>query len=199
MYKLICVTNRGLVRGDFLQQIRRIAAAGPDGILLRAKDLTPEDYARLASEVEGICAQEGVACMLHSHPVHGAAALHLPLPVLRVKSAQVRGRFEKLGASCHSTDEAREAVSLGADYLIAGHIYATDCKKGLPGRGLAFLREVCGCVDVPVYAIGGITAENAGDVVAAGAAGVCIMSGLMQSEDPGSEIWRIRRAMEHGH
>ena len=49
----------------------------------------------------------------------------------------------KIGVSIHSAEEAKEAVSLGASYLTAGHIFTTDCKKGVPARGLEFLKEVC--------------------------------------------------------
>ena len=51
------------------------------------------------------------------------------------------------------------------------------------GRGLSFLENVCESVTVPVYAIGGISSENIGAVRSVGAAGACVMSGLMQCED----------------
>ena len=197
MCKLICVTNRRLVKGDFLRQIGKIAAAKPDSILLREKDMPPAEYAALAGDVMALCTRYGVKCILHSHPADGGKALHLPLPVLREKASELQGIFQVLGASCHSVDEAREAVSLGADYIIAGHIFATDCKRGLPGRGLDFLRNIVQSVDVPVYAIGGISPENAGAVIQAGASGVCVMSSLMESDDPAAEIKALRRAMEH--
>ena len=65
-------------------------------------------------------------------------------------------KFTKIGISIHSVEEAKEAEQLGASYLTAGHIYATDCKRGLPPRGLGFLKEVCREVSIPVYGIGGI-------------------------------------------
>ena len=68
-----------------------------------------------------------------------------------------------MGTSIHSVEEVKEAVRLGADYLFAGNIYETDCKKGLPGRGLDFLRQVCMESSVPVYAIGGVRRTPAGD------------------------------------
>ena len=78
--------------------------------------------------------------------------------------------------------EALEAEALGASYLIAGHIYATDCKKGLPARGTGFLRAVCEAADIPVYGIGGIHLDEAQikEVLGCGAAGGCIMSGMMR-------------------
>ena len=65
---------------------------------------------------------------------------------------------------------------------MAGHIYATDCKKGLPPRGLSFLREVCSNVTVPVYAIGGIGFADGRieEVCKNGAKGACIMSEVMK-------------------
>lgn len=188
MYDILCVTARSICPGDFLGQIERIAAARPAGIILREKDLSPREYRALAVQVMAICRPYGVRCILHSFAdIAGeldADALHLPLPVLREMTVEQRGRFEILGASCHSLDDAREAEALGCTYLTAGHIFATDCKKGLPGRGLAFLREICAGVSIPVYAIGGIDAANIDAVRAVGAAGACIMSGLMRCPDP---------------
>ena len=88
--------------------------------------------------------------------------------------------FPILGVSCHSVEEAGKAKELGCTYIIAGHIFETDCKKGVPPRGLEFLKEVCDTIDIPVYAIGGITMDNIALVKNAGAAGGCMMSGLMR-------------------
>lgn len=89
---------------------------------------------------------------------------------------------KKIGCSIHSVEEAVEAQKLGASYITAGHIYATDCKKGLAPRGLEFLKEVCESVTIPVYAIGGIDVEGTrrDEVKMCGAAGSCIMSGMMR-------------------
>lgn len=90
--------------------------------------------------------------------------------------------FPVLGTSVHSAEEAVEAEALGASYLTAGHIYTTDCKKGLPPRGLNFLKEVCQSVSIPVYAIGGIKldGDQLAEVMAYGAEGGCVMSGMME-------------------
>lgn len=170
-----------------MTRIEEAAKLHPTGILLREKDLPEEEYKQLAEQVLEICKKYQVPCLLHSFTEVarelGAKAIHLPLPVLRGLSAEQRDCFSVLGASCHSIEEAREAVALGCTYIIAGHIFATDCKQGLPGRGLNFLRSVCDSVAVPVYAIGGISRENMADVLAAGAKGACVMSGWLQCEN----------------
>ena len=73
---------------------------------------------------------------------------------------------------------------MGCTYITVGHIFETDCKKGLPGRGLEFLEQVCQKVSVPVYAIGGITGTAMEKIRRTGAAGACVMSGVMTCEDP---------------
>ena len=192
------MTNRKLVRGDFLERLKEIARQRPAGILLREKDLTPEEYRKLAREVQSICKKAGVPCILHSFTGVAeeleADALHLPLPLLRKLPGEDRGRFRQLGASCHSVADAREAQSLGCTYITAGHIFDTDCKRGLPGRGLDFLREVCGAVTIPVYAIGGIEPKRMAEIFAAGAAGACVMSGPMVCEDVGTYFADFARA-----
>ena len=136
-----------------------------------------------------ICRSHQVPCILHTYwkaalELH-CTSIHLPLPLLREWNAQTEfplSAFKQLGTSVHSIEEAVEAERLGATYITAGHIYATDCKKGLPPRGLDFLRKVCQAVDIPVYAIGGIKIDQAQftDILDCGAAGGCIMSGMME-------------------
>ena len=77
---------------------------------------------------------------------------------------QLRAQVQCLGVSIHHADEAVRAADLGADYLLAGHIFATSCKQGLPGRGLDFLSAVCAATSLQVYAIGGITPTNIGQI-----------------------------------
>ena len=81
-------------------------------------------------------------------------------------------------------EEAKAAEANGCTYITAGHVFETGCKAGLPGRGLAFLKAVCGSVSLPVYAIGGITPQNMPDILNAGAAGGCMMSSLMGAKNP---------------
>ena len=184
MSDLICITNRKLCSNNFSDQIEMIASAHPKAIVLREKDLSEKEYEQLARQVMQICQKHGTQCILHSFSnvaiALGAAAVHMPLPLLQKMTLQEKSHFQIIGASCHSLEEAKEAQDLGCTYITAGHIFLTDCKKGLPGRGLPFLEEICKAVRIPVYAIGGISSQNMESVRKTGAAGACIMSGFMR-------------------
>ncbi|GEM_PF-18438 len=185
MCKVICVTDLKLCE-DSEAQLRRLGHSGIDTLILRAKELSEGEYCDLAKKVMSIFSSSRTEVILHSFYKTAAKLrakkIHLPLPILRELDESTKAQFEVIGASVHSVSEAREAVSLGASYLTAGHIFETDCKKGLAGRGTAFLREVCDSVSVPVYAIGGVAPENVWRVKRAGAAGVCLMSAFMNGE-----------------
>lgn len=181
----ICVTNRTLCRDDFLTRIDHIAKKGvADAILLREKDLTEREYLELAEKVLSICKSYNRRCILHTYykaaKELGCKEIHLPLPLLqKMREEGEKEWFTTVGTSVHSLKQANLAMHLQADYMTAGHIFETDCKKGLPGRGLSFLSKVVCESEVPVYGIGGISADNAGQIMETGAAGVCIMSGFM--------------------
>lgn len=187
--KFICITNRKLVKGDFLSWLQLILDCGvnglpaPDWLILREKDLPPSDYMILAHRVIDLCSAKDKLCILHSWPdvarELGCKNIHLPLEKLRQMNSEEKSFFRILGVSVHSPEEAREARALGATYVIFGHVFATNCKKGLEPRGLDSLGACCAGVDCPVYGIGGINEKNYGDCMKTGAAGVCVMSGYM--------------------
>ena len=104
-------------------------------------------------------------------------------PIIEKKLPEgVKEQFQRIGTSVHSVEDAKEAERLGVSYMTAGHIYITDCKKGLAPRGLGFLKDVCSTVNVPVYAIGGIKFDEKQweELKQNGASGGCIMSGMME-------------------
>lgn len=185
---ILSVTNRKLCREKFLDRIEKIAAAHPAGIILREKDLSEEEYRNLAEQVLEICRKQETQCILHcfcdTAIELGCDAVHLPLSVLMNMDPEKRKKFRIMGASCHSGEDAVMAEKMGCTYITVGHIFDTDCKKGLPGRGLEFLKQVCQRVSVPVYAIGGITGTDMKKIRRTGASGACVMSGLMTCEDP---------------
>lgn len=184
MYK-ICVTNRHLVKGDYLEQIKKVVNTDISALMLREKDLDEDTYKKLSLEVMKVCENAGVDLIINKFinvaDELGVKRIHLPFQDFknRVASNNIDTKKYILGTSTHSVEDAIYANNNGASYITAGHIFATDCKKGLEPRGLVFLSKVCNAVDIPAYAIGGINKNNMQACIDSGADGVCIMSGYM--------------------
>lgn len=184
----IVITNRTLVKGDFLTQLEKVIRLHPHAVILREKDLDDAAYEKLVQNVMQLCDREKVTCFVHSRI--GIARrmecknIHLSISVLQSLSesekADLREDFSEISVSCHSMQDVRIAEKNGATQIILGTIFETDCKKGIKGKGVEFVREVCKNSSLPIYAIGGINLERITQVAEAGAAGGCMMSGFMR-------------------
>lgn len=195
MFKIICVTDRKSCREDFFTRIEKIASAKPDRIIFRDKNCDDGEYTKFAFKVLDISDKYDVPCSMYFHP-EIFSNIHMTMPMLQHFPLSELNCLNFVGTSVHSVDEAVEAEKMGVDYAIAGHIFATQCKPDLAPRGLDFLRSVCSAVKIPVYAIGGINAENINEIARAGAAGACIMSGFMTCENPAEYIEKLREGAE---
>ena len=184
---LICVTNRKLCQDNFLDRINMIAEGKPYAVMLREKDLALCEYEALTIKVKHICSNNKVMLIIN-HNIE--VALKLCIPNIHLSMMELRKYknqldiFDNVGASVHSMEEAMEAQKLGADYIIAGHIYSTSCKQGVPPRGLSFLEGICSKIKIPVFAIGGITSDKKSEILKTGAKGMCIMSEIMNCSSP---------------
>lgn len=127
----------------------------------------------------------------------GARKVHLPEKSLPVGVVKFRiGNGAMVGKSVHSVAAAVQAQSAGADYLIAGTIFASVSHPEITPAGLDFLRDVCAAVQIPVLAIGGVTPENTGECLAAGAAGIAILSPIMRASNPRAIAQAYRAALD---
>lgn len=183
MIKKIAVTNRKLCRIDLIEQIKKIASDDYyDAIILREKDLNEQEYFVLAEKIQKICA--GNKIFIINHFIDTAICLKTSYFQTSFsdidKISELHKTIKNIGISVHSVDEAEMAEKCGADFLIAGHIFETDCKKGLKPRGLDFLENICRNVEIPVFAIGGIDKNRYDLIEKAGAAGGCEMSAAMK-------------------
>lgn len=181
----IAVTNRKLCTCSFEEQIKLIADKKLfDAVILREKDLSECEYFELAKKIKKLCDNAELKFVINNFE---NAAIKLPCEYLQIsfkKSNEIphlKKYINKIGVSVHSVNEAVTAQNFGADFLIAGHIYETNCKKGLKPRGTAFLKSVCDAVEIPVFAIGGVSPANFKELAAAGAKGACQMSGAMKA------------------
>lgn len=104
-----------------------------------------------------------------------------------------------LGVSAANIEEADEAVAGGADYLGVGPIFPSSGKADAgPATGVHVLTELAKRYTIPLIAIGGITAENAVEVMRAGAAGVAVITAVVYAEDIKAASRLLRRAVERG-
>lgn len=186
---VIAVTNRKLCNDCFAERVQKILSAEPFLVILREKDLSDGEYEKLAGKI--ISGNDEYKNILSLNRPGIAAKLGVENVHLTIHDLRGNGRPEgikRVGVSVHSADEAKEVQNLGADYLIAGHIYATDCKKGILPRGIDFLREVISSVEIPVFAIGGICEQNFREPLENGAKGVCLMSEFMTCGKPDERV-----------
>ena len=148
---VIAVTNRKLCTDNFVLRVREILSAEPFEVILREKDLSDDKYCQLVKEI--VADNNGYKKVLALNCPEIALEMGIENVHLTMQQLMEHGRpsfIKRAGVSVHSAEEAETAQKLGADYLIAGHIYATDCKKGVPPRGIEFFRGVCESVDIPV-------------------------------------------------
>ena len=199
--KLNIISNRKLCENENLEkQIEKIFSAYQRKIILenfeivaltlREKDLYKNEYLKLVEKIYPICQKYRIDLILHQNydlrldNKYNIKGLHLSYNTFKSLNKNIREelikKYKKIGVSIHSIDEAKEVENLGATYIVAGHIFKTDCKKDLEPRGLKFIQELSLILTIPIFAIGGINQENSHLVINSGAFGVCMMSGLMK-------------------
>lgn len=188
----IVITNRHLVQGDFLKQLEKVTKLHLHALILREKDLVDDAYESLAKKVFDLCKREDITFFLHTKieiaRKIGCQNIHLSIPVLKglseTEKKALTEDFCEISISCHSMEDVEIAMAGGATQIILGTIFETECKKGVLGKGVEFVREICQKCPLPVYAIGGMNLQRLPLVIDAGAAGCCMMSGFMQTTKP---------------
>ncbi len=114
-----------------------------------------------------------------------ADGVHIGQDDMNISDARsLLGPDKIIGVSAETVQEAVEAEQSGADYLGVGAVYTTLSKPDAGYTGLSGLREIVQAVRIPVVAIGGITAANAAEPLAAGACGVAVVSAVMSAQSP---------------
>ena len=199
--KLNIISNRKLcANGNLEKQIEKIFSAYEKKIILknfeitaltlREKDLDKNKYLNLVKKIYPICQKYKINLILHQnydlnlYGKYNIEGIHLSYNVFKsleenIKTGLIK-KYKKIGVSIHSLEEAKEVEILGANYVVAGHIFKTDCKKGLEPRGLKFVENLSSVLKIPIFAIGGIDERNSQSVINSGAFGLCMMSSLMK-------------------
>jgi len=184
--KLVLITNRKLVTGkNYFNVIEQAIAGGIDAIILREKDLSGDILLEIAIKIKRIIAGRPVLLIINNNlevaKTIQADGYHTGFNNYIQQSSKMEGLN---GVSVHSLGEAITAAKHGASYLLVSHIFATDCKQGLKPKGIELIKDIKSSVNIPVIALGGINPANCGQVLAAGADGIAVMSYIMQADDP---------------
>ena len=157
----------------------------------------------IAQQLNNLCSENSVLFIINDYIdialAVGADGLHLGQKDLPVKEARRLLPIDMiLGVSVTTVEQAKAAEGGGADYIAVGSMYPTSSKEMAKVVGPEMLRRVRGAVSVPLVAIGGINKDNAGEVAAAGADGVAVISAILKAEDVEGAARQVIKAFEAG-
>lgn len=197
--RLVLLTNRkaAATRGrGLVETVTAAVQAGLRCVVLREKDLPVNERAELARELVPLLhAVGGILLVASDRDLAdrvGADGVHLA-----ASDALWDVGAGLVGRSCHNAVELKQAETDGVDYAFVSPVFATLSKPeyGPPLRTDGLL-QLATAVDIPIYALGGITPNNAGDCLPAGAAGIAVMGAVMGANDPAAVTAALLAAIE---
>ena len=183
--------------------VAEAADAGVDWIQLRERELVGQEWLEWALKITESARQIRpeieiiVNRRLDVALAVQASGIHLGFDSVSPSIARhVLGSQGRIGVSIHSSDEARQRGHDGADYFHLAPVFDPLSKKPeRPALGLKPLQDAC-ATGIPILAQGGITAENTGEVIGAGASGIAVTGNILASETPGKVTSRLRQALD---
>lgn len=196
-YSIYLVTDEACLHGrPLLECVEEALAAGVTLVQYRAKAADGGVLYAEACKLKELCDKYNMPLIINDRLdialAVGAAGVHLGQDDLPCAVARrLLGEDFIIGVSAHSPAEAVQAVSEGADYLGCGAVFGTATKHDVAKLGLENLRAIRKAVAVPMVGIGGITADNYAEVLATGADGAAIVSGILAQDDIGAVVKKL--------
>lgn len=190
-FRLYLITDRTLFANEvsLFHGIEQALKGGADAVQLREKDLEIRTLLAMAYRLRELTKKHNARLFINDRVDIAMAVeadgVHLGGAGIPVGAARkVAGEKMLIGRSTHGIDEAVEAEKFGADFITFGPVFETPSKRqyGEP-LGLDMLRKAAGKVSVPVFAIGGIKQKSIREIMAAGAHGIALISGILASND----------------
>jgi thiamine-phosphate pyrophosphorylase len=180
--------------------IRQAAEGGADVFQLREKTLSDRELLARARNVRRWTRETGTLFIVNDRPdiarLVEADGVHLGQEDMSVKAArQILGPGPLIGVSTHTPEQVRRAVLDGASYVGVGPTFPSATKDFNQLAGLEFVRQATATTTLPAFVIGGVSADNIGDAVAAGATRVAVSAVVCQADDPAPIAARLRSAL----
>ena len=170
------------------QQVEAALKGGVTCVQLREKALDEAAFLQEARVICALCRRYGVPFIVNDNVdvavACGADGVHVGQEDM--ETGEVRRRVGEdmiLGVSVHTVEEARQAVRNGADYLGLGAVFPTGTKTDADVMPGDMLRAICGAVDVPTVAIGGLNRSNILQLSGSGVDGAALVSAIFGVED----------------
>lgn len=209
-FSLYLITDRKLAKSGIVAACEEALTAARMyrlgiAVQLREKDLTARELYALACEMRTVCTRHGAMLLVNDRVdvaiAAGADGVHLPADSISPLDARrLLGRFRLIGVSTHTVDEVRAAGKQGADFVVFGPVYHPISKSAYgPALGVEGLRRACEASAVPVYALGGITADRIAETRTTDAAGVALIGSVFGADSPGAAIRPILQALSQRH
>ncbi|WP_306055029.1 thiamine phosphate synthase [Natronococcus wangiae] len=204
-WRTYLVTQASLSEGrSTLEIVRAVIAGGVDVVQLREKETSARSRYELGLELRELTADADVDLIVNDRvdlaEAIDADGVHVGQSDLPVAVARdLLGPDAIVGCSAATVEEAVRAEADGADYLGVGSVYGTTSKDVAADSdriGPERIADVVDAVSIPAVGIGGITADNAGPVVEAGAAGVAVISEITAADDPTAATEDLATAVE---
>jgi thiamine-phosphate pyrophosphorylase len=186
---LVATPRPSMPEHEFLARVRSALDGGVDIIQLRTKELEALPFIRLAEKMMALARGAQIPFVVNDRPdvalAVGADGVHLGQLDLPVALARRVAPAAFIGRSSHEAAHAERAIEEGADYFAVGPVWATPTKPGREPAGLSYVRDVARRnVELPWFAIGGITLDNVEQVLAAGATRIAMVRALLDARDP---------------
>ncbi len=184
----VIIDTQGLKGQSHIEVASKAIRGGATVVQLRDKLLNKKELLPIAQQLRDMCAEHNVLFIINDYLdlalATDADGLHLGQDDLPIRVARKLLAMDKiLGCSTRTVDQATTAESDGADYIAIGSIYPTTSKETATIVGLERLRQIRQAVSLPLVAIGGISHDNAAEVIAAGASSVAVISAVLQADD----------------
>jgi len=186
--RLYLITDPARAAHSVTHVVAEACVAGLRMIQFRDKRLGDRAYAARARALVAVAESHDARLLLNGHTrlvsAVRATGAHLPSAQSVLDARAHLGETALLGYSAHNRDELAAAAAQGANFVTLSPVFPTDSKSGAPSLGLESFADMASACPVPVYALGGVTAENAPACRDAGAYGVAVSGAIMAAPDP---------------